>query len=237
MYEGRRFVLPPRRIPVAMLSARVRALPLALTPALDGDDDSGALGIGGGGKVVGGLGDSSVGSSPPKFRASSVSGEGTLRSRSGRRRDVISLETCEAYLETKDGCTLPSTARLISTARRSPTKTYSRRKIPSSSVSPGIVDDASGLSAGRGFVCSVGLKRGDCDCAGGDRGRDGPAASAMTLHKPQPFVCTMDVVETYPSGNGSSSEGLPVWDLRLNLIFAGGIIALGSRTSGGITRW
>ena len=35
---------------------------------------------------------------------------------------------------------LPSTARLNSTARVSPTSTYSRRKRPSSSVSPGMMD-------------------------------------------------------------------------------------------------
>lgn len=38
------------------------------------------------------------------------------------------------------GMSLPSTARLNSTARVSPTRTYSRRSIPSSSVSPGIND-------------------------------------------------------------------------------------------------
>ena len=55
-----------------MFSARVKALPFARAPALEGDDDSGGRAVlGGGGKVVAalvGLGESNVGESRPPFR-------------------------------------------------------------------------------------------------------------------------------------------------------------------------
>ncbi len=68
----------------------------------------------------------------------SVDGEGgTRRSSKGFRREVIS-----------------STVRLNSTACVSPTKTYSRRRILSSSFSPGIIDSVSvGIGAGGLLGC------------------------------------------------------------------------------------
>jgi hypothetical protein len=54
---------------------------------------------------------------------------------------------------------LPSTARLNSTARVSPTSTYSRRNKPSSSVSPGMiepsVDKGRLYRSGDGWVFTV----------------------------------------------------------------------------------
>lgn len=79
---------------MAMFNARVSGLPLPREPALDGDDESGTADIGGGGNVVG-LGESDIGSSPPYFGMSSVIGESTLRSRSGRLREVISVGSCQ----------------------------------------------------------------------------------------------------------------------------------------------
>lgn len=82
----------PRKMPVAMFSARVSAL-LPRGLALDGDDDRGILTFGGGGNVVMalmGFGDSAIGDSA----RSSLSGSGR-RSRSGRRLEVISAKTYE----------------------------------------------------------------------------------------------------------------------------------------------
>ena len=84
---------PPRRMPVAMLSARVSALPFARALALDGEDERGGSAVFGGGGKVGaipmGSGDSTVGDCRPGVGGSSTCGDGLL-SRNGLRREVIS---------------------------------------------------------------------------------------------------------------------------------------------------
>ena len=112
----------------------------------------------------------------------------------------------------------PSTVRLNSTAFVSPTKTYSRRSIPSSSVSPGIMDS----SVDSGFAPLdppnpfVG--------AGGEDDKDGTSFMS-TGPGDLPFV-----VGEIPGTTFSIS-------LLLKLNLLGGIIALGSSTSGGIMLW
>ena len=81
-------------MPVAMLSARVSALPFVRPLKLDGDDDSGGIfTLGGGGNVVFallfGVGKSYGGDSALGLATSSGNGD-DLRSRNGRRRAVIS---------------------------------------------------------------------------------------------------------------------------------------------------
>ena len=63
----------------------------------------------------------------------------TLRSYNGRRGcEEISVTFFSERAISMMRSLLPSTARLNSTARVLSTRTYSRRKFPSSSVSPGI---------------------------------------------------------------------------------------------------
>lgn len=224
--DGRR--RPPRRMPVAMLSARVRALPFARALALEGEEESGGrLVLGGGGNVGAGLGgEPDVGESRPTPEGSSMRGEG-LRSRSGFRRAVISRFRVRQVTRNESLPDAPSTARLISTACRSLTRTYSRRSSPSSSVSPGISD----VSGDNGFVLAAGLNCGDC--AGGER--DGPGRFSAALSRHVKFLhinCSNSTHTLYTTCSCAPTEAR-----RLNLIFAGGIMAFGSRTSGGMTKW
>jgi hypothetical protein len=116
----------------------VRAL--VLEAALEGEEDKGgAVGFGGGGNVVfaGEIGDSGGN------KAGSDSGDGgSLRSRCGRRLVVAISGQEVTHIATgkESGLNLPSTVRLNSTARVSPTNTYSRLSNPSSSDSPGMTD-------------------------------------------------------------------------------------------------
>src|ERR1700760_2546006 len=112
----------------------------------------------------------------------------------------------------------PSTVRLNSTALVSPTRTYSRRSIPSSSVSPGMMDS----SVDSGFTPFN--PPNPFVVAGGEDDKDG-ISFRSTGPGGLPFV-----VGGVPGVTFSISLFL-----KLNLL--GGIKALGSSTSGGITLW
>ena len=129
----------PNSVFEARLMARFKAFDAAREAKLDGEDDSGGAGfaLGGGGKVVFAWLTSGGG-------YSSTEGDGgTRRSCKGRlgteSNSIVRRGSIELDPSSISACS-PSTARLNSTARVSPTSTYSFRSNPSSSLSPGITE-------------------------------------------------------------------------------------------------